>query len=118
LVEQNGIKFAVYEREDEHKYTHHQRDWSMALLWGTDCLKNTLPGHLLDRFDEIKSDPHDKPGPDRIGTLPLYNGKTGELVAKIPGGVAVRVNREKLRKFLSNDIDITVSCVIEHFARL
>jgi hypothetical protein len=81
----------------------------MALLWGTHYLENTIPKHLLDRFDEIKSDPHDKPGPDRIGTLPLYNGKTGDLVAKIPGGVAVRVNREKLRKFLSDDLEIQVS---------
>ncbi|KIW00539.1 hypothetical protein, variant [Verruconis gallopava] len=83
----------------------------MALLWGTEYLKNTLPEQMLDRFDEIKSDPHDKPGPDRLGTLPLYNGKTGELVAKIPGGIAVRVNREKLRKFLSDDVEI-------HFGKL
>lgn len=80
----------------------------MALLWGTNYLQNTLPESLLDRFDEIKSDPHDKPGPDRLGTLPLYNGKTGELVVKIPGGVAVRVNREKLRKYLATDIEINV----------
>ena len=80
----------------------------MALLWGTHYLKNTLPEELLDRFDSIKSDPHDKPGPDRKGFLPLYNGKTGDLVAKIPGGEAVRVNREKLRKFLSDDLDIQV----------
>jgi hypothetical protein len=81
----------------------------MGLFWGADYIKNTLPDRLRDRFDEIRSDPHDNPGPDRLGTLPLYDGKTGELVVKIPGGVAIRVSREKLRKLFAEDLDITAS---------
>ena len=64
----------------------------MALLWGTTYLQNTLPEELLERFDDIKADRH----LPLYNTLPLYNGETGELVVNIPGGTAVRVNREKL----------------------
>ena len=80
----------------------------MVLVWGSEYLKNTLPEDLLERFDEIKADPHDKPGPDRIGTLPFYNGKTAECIVTMPGGAAVRVGREKLRRFLANDLEIQV----------
>ena len=81
----------------------------MLLIWGADYIKNTLPDRLKDRFEEIKSDPHHNPGPDDVGTLPLYDGKTGKLVVKIPGGVTSRVSREKLRKLFSEDLDICVS---------
>jgi hypothetical protein len=80
----------------------------MGLLWAADYIKNTLPDNLRDRFDEIRSDPHDNPGPDRDGWLPLYDGKTAELVVKIPGGVATRVSRQKLRKLFSENVDIHV----------
>jgi hypothetical protein len=76
----------------------------MAMLWGTEHLKNTLPKELLDRFDEIKADPFASP----TTTLPFSNGKTGEHLVDFPGGLAIRVNREKLREFLSSDVDINV----------
>ncbi|RDI83779.1 hypothetical protein Vi05172_g6130 [Venturia inaequalis] len=97
-----GIRFSIYERESEIAYNNHQRDWSMAMLWGTEHLNNTLPGELLSRVDEIKADPFSSP----TTTLPFSNGKTGEHLVDIPGGLAIRVNREKLRKFLSTGIDI------------
>jgi hypothetical protein len=80
----------------------------MALFWAADYIKNTLPENLRDRFDEIRSDPHDNPGPDRKGWLPFYNGKTAELVVKIPGGEATRVSKEKLRKVFSEGLGINV----------
>jgi hypothetical protein len=76
----------------------------MAMLWGSEDIKNTLPLDLLARFDEIRSDPFSDP----TTSLPFYDGKTGELVVRIPGGIAMRVSREKLRKFLSSDVDIQV----------
>jgi hypothetical protein len=80
----------------------------MALFWAADFIKETLPDHLRERFDEICCDPHDKPGPDRIGWLPLYNGKTGDILIKMPGGAATRVSRGKMRKVWSEDLDIQV----------
>jgi hypothetical protein len=80
----------------------------MGLFWAADYIKNTLPAKLHDRFDEIRSDPHDRPGPDRAGWLPLYDGKTAELATKIPGGIAIRVSRQKLKKLFSEDVDIHV----------
>jgi hypothetical protein len=76
----------------------------MAMLWGTEHVKSTLPIELLDRFDEIKADRFSSP----TTTLPFSNGKTGEHLVDIPGGLAIRVNREKLRKFLSSNVDINV----------
>lgn len=76
----------------------------MAMLWGTDHIKNTLPEELLNRFDDIKADPFSNP----TTTLPFSNGKTGEHLFDIPGGLAIRVNREKLRRFLSSDVEIKV----------
>jgi hypothetical protein len=80
----------------------------MALFWGAEGIKNTLPEDLQARVNELKTDPHDEPGPERVGWLPLHNGKNAELIIKIPGGVAVRVSREKLRKLFSVGIDIQV----------
>ena len=83
----------------------------MALFWGADYIKDTLPKHLLEKFDEIKSDPYDVQGPEREGFLPFYNGKTGEMITKIPGGAATRVSRHKMRKVFSEGLDIQVrSC--------
>jgi hypothetical protein len=80
----------------------------MALFWASDYIEKALPDHLRARFDEAKADPHDKTGPDRAGWLPLYDGKSGEMVVKIPGGVATRISRVKMRKLFSDGLDIQV----------
>lgn len=80
----------------------------MAMLWGTEHLKNTLPKEFLSRIDEIKANPYSS----LTTTLPFSNGKTGEHVVDIPGGLAVRVNREKLRKFLLSGINANVCMAI------
>jgi hypothetical protein len=80
----------------------------MALFWAADYIKETLPDGLRERFDEVKCDPYDEPGPDRAGWLPLYNGKTGEVIVKMPGGAATRVSRGKMRKVWSEGLNIQV----------
>jgi hypothetical protein len=81
----------------------------MALLWGADYIKNTLPDSLRERFDEIKTDKFYVPEVGHEQTMPFYNGKTGELVVRLPGGLATRVSRIKLRKLFAEDLDIEVS---------
>lgn len=104
------MRFSIYERESESVYNNHQRDWSMATLLATEHLKNTLPEELISRFDDIKADPFSSP----TTTLPFSNRKSGEHLVDKPGGLAVRVNREKLRKFLSSGVDIKVFRAILH----
>jgi len=111
---QNGIKFTVFEGQSKEDYYEHARDWSMALFWGADYVNNCLPDQLRDRFDEAKSDPFDPAAETRQGTLPFYNGKTGEQVTSIPGGAAVRVSRTKMRKLFSEGMGVEVSLSAEN----
>ena len=79
----------------------------MLLHWGAQYLKQLLPPHMQERVIEPTVDnfynwTEGAPVVD-------MNGKTGEVILRVPGiDPLVRVSRKKLRKFLSEDLDIRV----------
>lgn len=80
----------------------------MALHWAMESLAPILPDEILSRLDEARTDPFlNLTGED--AAIPLYDGKTGKLLTKVGGGPFLRVSRSKLRKLLSEGVEVKVS---------
>ncbi|OAL36801.1 hypothetical protein AYO20_03856 [Fonsecaea nubica] len=103
-LKQNGIACTVYEREDHSTYQNRAREWGMTLHWGAEYLSKCIPPDMVAQIDEnICCDPFFK---GKISSLPIYNGATGEKLFEMQGMDPRRVSRKKLRKFLSQGIDV------------
>ena len=76
----------------------------MLLHWGTEALLNVLPPHLQARIKEPRVDPYY----EMTNPIPYINGKTGEVLARIPTDVIARVSRKKLRRFLTEGEDLSI----------
>lgn len=89
----------------------------MTLHWGSTHINNCLPPELSARFSEAYAD--SSLSPDATSGLPVYNGKTGELILEMVGEKPMRVSRKKMRNLFMEGIDVqygksVVSCgVIE-----
>lgn len=87
----------------------------MTIHWGTTHINNCLPPELSARFSEAYADPSLSPG--ATSGLPVYNGKTGELILEMAGEKPMRVSRKKMRNLFTEGIDVqygksAVSCGI------
>lgn len=77
----------------------------MLLHWGGEYLASyLLPPDMRARIKEPRVDPC------YVWTDPLtyVNAKTGEVILRVPVSDITRVSRKKLRKFLSEGLDIRV----------
>lgn len=89
----------------------------MTLHWGSTHINNCLPPELSARFSEAYAD--SSLSPDATSGLPVYNGKTGELILEMVGEKPMRVSRKKMRNLFMEGINVqygksVVSCgVIE-----
>jgi len=82
----------------------------MTLHWGAEYLSKCLPPDLVSKLDEnICCDPFFK---EKITSLPLYNGATGEKLFDMHGIEPRRVSRKKLREFLSQGLDVQVRSLV------
>ena len=105
---QAGIKFSIFEAEPLAHYR--PREWSMGIHWGLPLLEKLLPADLTARLKEAQNDPFlDHPHED---TLPIYNGKTGEIMRALPVPRTIRVSRRKMRAFCSQQIDVQVRAIV------
>lgn len=105
LIEvQAGINYTIFERDTMEDYTGRPRDWGFLLHWGADYLEQVLPPALFARLDDALVDPSYE-GKD----TPVHcNGKTGEILRRIPGGPTRRFSRRKLRLLLAEGLHIEV----------
>ncbi|KAK7431987.1 hypothetical protein QQZ08_001607 [Neonectria magnoliae] len=95
-----GIPFEVYER-DEHVGARGQ-GWALTLHWVLPFLKKLLSQETVKRIQAAQVDPDaDRHGP---GTIFLINLETLEPRFRIPAGERLRVNREKLRNVLLEEV--------------
>jgi 2-polyprenyl-6-methoxyphenol hydroxylase-like FAD-dependent oxidoreductase len=76
----------------------------MTLHWGAEFIRSCLPDDLAARFHEAYADPSLKPG--AVTALPIYNGKTGDLIMEMAGDNPCRVSRSKMRNLFSEGLDV------------
>ena len=76
----------------------------MTLHWGNHHIEKCLPPQLAARMIETYADP--TISPDSITGLPIYNGKTGELLLDMTADRPIRVSRKKLRNLFNEGLDV------------
>lgn len=76
----------------------------MTLHWAASHISACLPDHLVARFHEAYADP--SLSPDAVTGLPIYNGKTGELLMSMGADKPCRVSRRKLRNLCAEGVDV------------
>jgi len=76
----------------------------MTLHWGSSHISSCLPDDLVARFSEAYADPASNPS-DVTG-LPIYNGKTGEIIFSMAAEKPCRVSRKKMRNLFSEGLDV------------
>jgi 2-polyprenyl-6-methoxyphenol hydroxylase-like FAD-dependent oxidoreductase len=76
----------------------------MTLHWGSEHVSKCLPAELVDRLSEAYADP--SLTPDAVTGLPIYNGKTGDLLMEMKAEKPCRVSRRKLRNLFAEGLDV------------
>jgi hypothetical protein len=76
----------------------------MTLHWGSPHISSCLPESLVARFNEAYADPSQSP--DAVTGLPIYNGKTGELLMEMGADEPCRVSRKKMRNLFAEGLDV------------
>ncbi|KAJ4353051.1 hypothetical protein N0V95_003704 [Ascochyta clinopodiicola] len=103
-LKKNGITFTIFESETNATYQSRPREWGMTLHWGSSHMASCLPEDLAARFYEAYADPSLKP--DAVTGLPIFNGKTGDLIVEMGADHPVRVSRKKMRNLFSEGLDV------------
>ncbi|KAG9199893.1 hypothetical protein G6514_007793 [Epicoccum nigrum] len=76
----------------------------MTLHWGASHIASCLPEDLAARFHESYADP--SLTLDAVTGLPIYNGKTGDLILEMGAEKPMRVSRKKMRNLFCEGIDV------------
>lgn len=104
--EQLGIACTVFERDAS--LDARPRDWNFSLHWANTVLKDCLPDDLSLEIIRQQAGVDDHiPGPDEV--LPMINLASGEVMARIPTPLILRLQKQKLRNVLSKGVDVKVS---------
>jgi len=108
-LQKAGIEYTLYERDSAEQYHHRTRDWGSLLHWGTQYMQKCLPPSIWARRSEMNTDPYYTYDPAN-GVILIVDGKTGTEI-KRPTGVehVARVSREKVRRLLSQGLNISYS---------
>ena len=107
--DQANISCSVFERDSAGSYKTRTREWGMTLHWGANHFEECLPQSLIDRLQSIHVDPYFVPPPGCSDAVPVYNGKTGDLLIEITGDKPNRVSRRKMRMLFAEGLDIQVA---------
>lgn len=73
---QVGIAATIFE-QDAGLYAR-PRDWSFGIYWAQNGLGSCLPDELHHLVKTVQTD--DTYDTDKTNTMPIYNGKSGELL--------------------------------------
>ncbi|KAL5114327.1 hypothetical protein ACEQ8H_007802 [Pleosporales sp. CAS-2024a] len=99
-----AIPFDIFEHETPSSYQTRPREWGMTLHWGSAHIAACLPEPLVARFHEAYADPTQRPG--AVSGLPIYNGKTGELIMEMAAEKPCRVSRKKMRNLFAEGLHV------------
>jgi hypothetical protein len=81
------------------------RDWTLVLHWALPTFSKLLPEAVLANLKSAICNPRLDFTPD-VECLPCLNGVTGDLLFKSPMPGSRRVSRQRLRKVLSEGLDV------------
>lgn len=101
-----GIPVEVFERQPYEKYQDRAGLWGIALHWATHNIDECLPADLAANLKSAQTDPHADIPHEASKTIPMYNGKTGDLVTHVAADGPRRVHRGRLRDFLRRGLDV------------
>lgn len=101
-INQEGIPFQIFDRDAHIDVRGH--GWGITVHWALSALKSCLPEHLYDRLKSIQVDPEQ--GRKDTGKFLFLNIENCEPVFEIPPSPRLRINREKLRKLLLDNLDV------------
>ncbi|KAK1840004.1 FAD binding domain-containing protein [Colletotrichum chrysophilum] len=76
-----GIPVQVFEKQSYEKYQDRAGLWGMALHWATHNIDECLPADLAANLKDAQTDPYADIPQEASKTIPMYNGKTGDLPA-------------------------------------
>lgn len=78
----------------------------MALHWSIQHIEACLPPRIFEQLKSAENNPWEEQDPTETGGIPVINGRTGELLAKVPMPHPKRIVRGKLRDLFRKDIDV------------
>ncbi|KAF4872472.1 FAD-dependent monooxygenase cctM [Colletotrichum siamense] len=101
-----NVRVSVFETLPRQTYEDNPRTWTMALHWSRRNVEQCLPPELFAALSSAHTNPWHEPSHDEAQSLPVVDGKTGEVLvaAKVDDGR--RVVRRKLRDLFRRGIDV------------
>ncbi|KAF0325702.1 hypothetical protein GQ607_007144 [Colletotrichum asianum] len=101
-----NVRVSVFETLPRQTYEDNPRTWTMALHWSRRNVEQCLPPELFAALSSAHTNPWHEPSHDEAQSLPVVDGKTGEVLvaAKVDDGR--RVVRRKLRDLSRRGIDV------------
>ncbi|KAL9107742.1 MAG: hypothetical protein Q9227_007364 [Pyrenula ochraceoflavens] len=78
----------------------------MTMHHNSTAIRDCLPDELLHRLPETWCDPQLKLTGGWEDYVPHYNGKTGELLFRVPAANPVRVSRRKLKTLMAEGVNV------------
>lgn len=78
----------------------------MALHWAIPHIQACLAPELFKQLKSAETNPWVEQDAKVVSNIPLINGRSGELLAKIPMPSPKRIVRGKLRDLLNVDLDV------------
>lgn len=109
-LQKAGIRYSIFESEESA--TYRPKEWTMGVHWGFPLMEKLLPEELAHRLiAEASVDPTlDYLTPPTNGSR-IYDGVSGEVLKElVVEGRLVRVSRRKLRKLISEGVDVRFGC--------
>ncbi|KAK3388293.1 hypothetical protein B0T20DRAFT_457386 [Sordaria brevicollis] len=102
-LKQHGFHVLIFDSEPH--LNCRPRDWTILIHWALPLFSSLLPPSVLASFDKAIANPHLE-FDEWAGTLPMYNGETGDLIFKsaVPG--SRRITRRGLRDVLAEGLEI------------
>ncbi|KAJ5887310.1 hypothetical protein N7504_011357 [Penicillium tannophilum] len=101
-----GISATIFEKCSEKEYEERSGKWTMALHWSIQHIEACLPPKIFEQLKSAETNPWEEQDPAEAGSIPVVNGRTGELMAKVPMPHPKRIVRGKLRDLFRKDIDV------------
>ncbi|QKX61946.1 uncharacterized protein TRUGW13939_09102 [Talaromyces rugulosus] len=101
-----GIRATIYERYSREEYEERAGKWTVALHWSIPFIEACVPLEISAKLKSTETHPWTDNDSTEAAYIPLVNGLTGDLMAKMPMPSGRRVSRGKLRNLLSTGIDI------------
>lgn len=101
-----GISAAVYERYPYDEYKKRSGKWTMALHWSIPHIQACLAPEQFEKLKSVETNPWEEQDQKVVSSIPIINGRSGDMLASIPMPSPKRVVRGKLRDLFNVGIDV------------